>query len=613
MCGIAGWIEYSRCISGETEILRDMVGTLENRGPDNEGYWFSAFALLGHRRLIVVDPEGGAQPMRLRHGEDTYIVVYNGELYNTEDIRAELKALGHTFDGWSDTEVLLHAFAQWGQACLGRLNGIFAFAVWDVMNERLFLARDRIGVKPLFYSEKDGAFLFASEIKALLKHPGLKPRLGSEGLSEIFALGPARTPGHGIFSDISELRPGYCLSLDREGLRVKPYWSLVSGRHPDGFDATVENVRALVFDTVRRQLVSDVPLCVLLSGGLDSSTITAIAARVYQSEGRGPIRTFSIDYVDNDKNFRAGAFQPNSDAPWVKFVSWYLGTEHRDFMADTPELTDALFPAVTARDLPGMADIDSSLLLFSRFVKRYATVGLSGECADEVFGGYPWFYLTAEENTFPWSQRLDERVKLFSPELLDLIRPYDYVAGRYREAVAETPRFDEDTPEDRRMRELFYLNLTRWMPTLLDRKDRMSMATGLELRVPFCDHRLVEYAWNVPWEYKNYNEREKGLLRLALKGLLPEEVLWRKKSPYPKTHNPNYIALLRRLTLSMLENASSPLRPFINEAYVRALAQSMTRETNIPWFGQLMNAPQLLAYLLQVDCWLREYKVDICP
>jgi asparagine synthase (glutamine-hydrolysing) len=367
-------------------------------------------------------------------------MVYNGELYNTEDIRAELKHLGHTFDGWSDTEVLLHAFAQWGEACLGRLNGIFAFAVWDVMNERLFLARDRIGVKPLFYSEKDGAFLFASEIKALFKHPGIKPRLGNEGLSEIFALGPARTPGHGVFSDVSELRPGYCLSLGREGLRVKPYWSLVSGRHPDGFDATVEAVRALVFDAVRRQLVSDVPLCVLLSGGLDSSTITAIAARVYQSERRGPIRTFSIDYVDNDKNFRAGAFQPNSDAPWVKFVSWYLGTEHRDFLADTPGLTEALFPAVTARDLPGMADIDSSLLLFSRIVKQYATVGLSGECADEVFGGYPWFYLTRRRKHVPLVAAARRTGQAVFAELLEMIRrstmwPSAIASGRRNAAL----------------------------------------------------------------------------------------------------------------------------------------------------------------------------------
>ncbi len=611
MCGIAGWTDYSRDISEETPVLCAMVETLQNRGPDNAGYWVSPHALLGHRRLIVVDPKGGAQPMRLNHGGNTYVIVYNGELYNTEDIRLELLAKGHTFDGWSDTEVLLHAFAEWDEACLERLNGIFAFAVWDGKKERLFLARDRIGVKPLFYSEKGGVFLFASEVKSLLEHPDVSSKIDSDGLSEIFALGPARTPGHGVFSDISELRPGYCLSLDQDGLSIKQYWSLKSFQHPDSFDTTVETVRSLVFDAVKRQLVSDVPLCVLLSGGLDSSTISAIAADVYKTERQESIRTFSIDYVDNDKNFRAGKFQPNPDAPWVQLVSWYLGTEHRNFMVDTPALTDALLPSVLARDLPGMADIDSSLLLFSQYVKKYATVGLSGECADEVFGGYPWFYSKAAKDTFPWSQRLDERVKLFSPELLSLIRPYDYVALRYQEALSEVPHFDGDTQENSRMRALFYLNLTRWMPTLLDRKDRMSMAAGLELRVPFCDHRIVEYVWNVPWEFKNYNNREKGLLRLALKGLLPEDVLWRKKSPYPKTHNPNYIEALRNLTLSILDDTSSPLRPFINSDYLKTLTLSMDRDTNIPWFGQLMNAPQLLAYLLQVDYWMRTYKVEI--
>ncbi len=612
MCGIAGWIDYTSNILHRTSVIKAMVRTLISRGPDGEGYRCLTHALLGHRRLIVVDPEGGAQPMRLERGEATYVIVYNGELYNTEDIRRELAAKGHAFNGWSDTEVLLHAYSEWGEGCLSRLNGIFAFAVWDENNERLFLARDRIGVKPLFYSIKGNTFLFASEIKALLKHPDVSSNVDGEGLAEIFALGPARTPGHGVFTDISELRPGYCLSLNREGMRVRQYWALKSGPHPDSFDTTVEKVRALVFDSVKRQLVSDVPLCILLSGGLDSSTIAAIAAEVYKTERRDPIRTFSIDYVDNDTNFRAGEFQPNPDAPWVRFVSWYLGTAHKDYLIDTPALTEALLPSVVARDLPGMADIDSSLLLFSRYIKDRATVGLSGECADEVFGGYPWFYYQSEKDTFPWSQRLDERVRLFSPELLNLIRPYDYVSARYREALSEVPHFDEDTQENSRMRNLFYLNLTRWMPTLLDRKDRMSMASGLELRVPYCDHRLVEYVWNIPWEFKNYNGREKSLLRLALTGLLPDAVLWRKKSPYPKTHNPNYIERLRGLTLSMLGNASSPLLPLINKEYIKGLANSMTRDTNIPWFGQLMNAPQMLAYLLQVDYWLREYKVEIC-
>jgi asparagine synthase (glutamine-hydrolysing) len=611
MCGITGWIHYAEQLTDKGSIIEKMARALTNRGPDAEGYWTSDHALLGHRRLIVVDPEGGAQPMTLTHGAESYVMVYNGELYNTEDIRKDLLAKGHTFHSWSDTEVLLHAYAEWGEQCLERLNGIFAFAVWEEKNERLFLARDRIGVKPLFYSEQGKSFLFASEIKAIFKHPAVLPRLSGDGLAEIFALGPARTPGHGVIDAISELRPGYCMMVGRNGVRVKQYWSLTSHPHEDSFEQTVLKVKELVYDSVKRQLVSDVPLCVLLSGGLDSSAIAAIAVEVYQKERNEKIRTFSIDYVDNDKNFRPGEFQPNPDAPWVKTVSEFLGTKHMSFFIDTPELTDALFPAVLARDLPGMADIDSSLLLFSALIKKQATVGLSGECADEVFGGYPWFYRQAAKDTFPWSQRLNERVRVFSPELMHMIRPYEYVAERYREALDEVPRDLGDTPEENKMRELFYLNLTRWMPTLLDRKDRMSMAAGVELRVPFCDHRLVEYVWNVPWSFKYYNEREKGLLRLALTGLLPEEVLWRKKSPYPKTHNPDYIDALRGLTLRMLDDASSPLHPLISKQNVRELAQSMTRDTNIPWFGQLMNAPQLLAYLLQIDYWMREYHISI--
>ena len=612
MCGITGWIDYSKRISDEKQIIGDMTKTLARRGPDAEGFWYSAHALFGHRRLAVVDPEGGRQPMHLTRDGNTFTIIYNGELYNTEDLRRELLAKGHAFTGWSDTEILLHAYAQWGADCLGRLNGIYTFAIWDEKKERLFMARDRIGVKPLFYCIKGSSFLFASEIKALLMHPDIPPRVTVEGLSEIFAIGPARTPGHGVFSDISELRPGCSLVFDRDGLRIRQYWSLKSFAHPDSFETTVEAVKALVYDAVKRQLVSDVPLCVLLSGGLDSSAITAIAADVYRRERGEKIRTFSIDYVDNDKNFKAGAFQPNADAPWIQVVSEYLGTAHKDFCIDTPELVEALYPSVLARDLPGMTDIDASLLVFSRQIKKHATVGLSGECADEVFGGYPWFYYKADQNTFPWSQHLSERFKLLSPELLDAVRPVDYVAARYREALAEVPQFDGDTDENAKMRALFYLNLTRWMPTLLDRKDRMSMYTGLELRVPFCDHRLVEYVWNVPWEYKNYNEREKGLLRLALKGLLPEDVLWRKKSPYPKTHNPNYIEALRILTNMILDDTSSPIHLFINKKAVRELAQTITRDTSIPWFGQLMNAPQLLAYLLQIDLWMRTYKVEVC-
>lgn len=612
MCGIVGFTDFSRNVSNDKDILEKMTERLAHRGPDDKGYWYDKNSALGHRRLTVVDPEGGRQPMEASRGDRRYVIVYNGELYNTEDIRQQLISKGWSFKGWSDTEVLLDSYIEWGEECLGKLNGIFAFAIWDVQKRALFLARDRIGVKPLFYCKKGSLFIFASEIKAILAHPSVPAELGREGLAEVFVMGPARTPGCGVFSGISELKPGYCMTVDDKGERIKQYWFLDSHAHEDDFEKTVRAVRELFHDAVTRQLVSDVPLCVLLSGGLDSSAISAVASGAYREKGER-IETFSIDYVGNDKYFTVNEFQPNSDAPWVKRVSEYLGTMQSTCMIDTPELADALFPSVLARDIPGMTDVDSSLLLFSHWIKKRATVGLSGECADEVFGGYPWFYRPAEPGaaTFPWSRRLNDRIRLFSPELTDQIDPTGYAAARYLEAAEEVPAYEGDSPEEARMRELFYFNITRWMPTLLDRKDRMSMAAGLELRVPFCDHRLVEYMWNVPWEMKYHNNREKGLLRYALEGMLPEDVLWRKKSPYPKTHNPAYLESVRSLILAVLNDHTSPLLPFIDKEYVRALALSIKPDTNIPWFGQLMNAPQLLAFLVQIDFWLREYNVSV--
>ena len=586
MCGIVGFTDFSRNISNDKDILEKMTEKLTHRGPDAQGFWMDKNAALGHRRLTVVDPEGGKQPMEASRGSCSYVIVYNGELYNTEDIRHQLISKGWTFKGWSDTEVLLDSYIEWGEECLGKLNGIFAFAIWDVQKGTLFLARDRIGVKPLFYSEKGSLFIFASEIKAILSNPSVSAELGREGLAEIFTMGPARTPGCGVFTGISELKPGYCMTVDNRGVRIKQYWSLDSHAHEDDFEVTVRTVRELFHDAVTRQLVSDVPLCVLLSGGLDSSAISSVASKAYRDRGER-IETFSIDYVGNDKYFTVNEFQPNSDAPWVKKVSDYLGTIQSTCLIDTPELIAALFPSVLARDIPGMTDVDSSLLLFSRWIKKRATVGLSGECADEVFGGYPWFYRPAEPGaaTFPWSRRLNDRIRLLSPDLIEHIDPVGYAAARYLEASDEVPAYEGDSPEEARMRALFYFNITRWMPTLLDRKDRMSMAAGLELRVPFCDHRLVEYMWNVPWEMKYRNNREKGLLRYALEGMLPEDVLWRKKSPYPKTHNPAYLESIRSLMLAVLEDDTSPLLPFIDKEYVRALALSIKPDTNIPWFG----------------------------
>lgn len=609
MCGIIGWMNWERNLEKEGAILENMVGTMAARGPDASGIYLSPHAALGHRRLSVVDPQNGAQPMIRHKGDYDCVITYNGELYNTLELRRELESKGHIFQTNCDTEVLLVAYMEWGTSCVERCNGIFAFAIWDEAKQILFLARDRIGVKPLFYTLGSSGFLFGSELKALLAHPGIKPQVDREGLAEIFMIGPARTPGQGIFRGIAELKPGHSMVYSRKGIEIDQYWSLKSMPHRDDFDTTVSKVRELLEDIVKRQLVADVPVCTLLSGGLDSSALTALACRSYP----GDIHTYSVDYLDNDRYFTASTFQPNDDAPWVRRVSDFFGTTHHNIILDTPELAGSLPAAMIARDLPGMADIDTSLYLFCREIKKGATVALSGECADEVFGGYPWFYRDEmiHAKTFPWAPKSDVRMEWLAPGLIDEINPLRYAQERYYQALGEVPALEGEDFQSARMREIFYLTLTRWMPTLLDRKDRMSMAFGLEVRVPFCDHRLVEYVWNVPWHMKNYQNREKGLLRHALTGILPDDVLWRRKSPYPKTHNPSYLNAVRQWILQILDDSSSPLLNIINVEKVRSLAQGEDNITHVPWFGQLMSRPQLFAYLIQADTWLRKYQVEI--
>jgi len=616
MCGITGWVDWREDLTKQADIVEKMTETMELRGPDASGTWLSRHCAFGHRRLSVIDPIGGAQPMvrPAKRAEDRDVVlVYNGELYNAAELRKELEGLGHAFRTTCDTEVLLLAYVEWGAACLDRFNGIFAFAIWETAEERLFMARDRLGVKPLFYRREEGRLLFGSEPKAILAHPDVEPEIDGEGLAELFVIGPARTPGHGVWRGMSELKPGHFLTYDRDGLRTSAYWKLESRPHEDDEKTTAETVGALLADTLERQLVSDVPVGTLLSGGLDSSALTSLAVRYYGRTGQGQVSTFSVDYVDNDKYFTAHDFQPNSDAPWIKRMQEHLNTKHHPIQFDTPELANALEAAVLAKDSPGMADIDASLYLFCREIKKNVTVAISGEAADEIFGGYPWFHRkeALEANTFPWSLAPELRESVLSAELREKLRPREYLADRYAQALAEVPELPGEDEAARRMRRMSYLNVTRFMPTLLDRKDRMSMAVGLEVRVPYCDHRLVQYVFNIPWELKMAGDREKGILRKSLEGVLPHDVLYRKKSPYPKTHNPGYLNAVRGRLLERLDDSSSPLLPLIDAAKIRELARTADSRSHLPWFGQLMSAPQLFAYLLQFDFWLRQYKVRI--
>ncbi|WP_274366263.1 asparagine synthase (glutamine-hydrolyzing) [Paenibacillus thermotolerans] len=613
MCGITGWVDWNKDLTNYSAILEAMTETMSARGPDASGTWLTTHCALGHRRLSIIDPANGAQPMYRKYGGHTFTIVYNGELYNTLELRKELEARGHRFRTDCDTEVLLVSFIEWGRGCVDRLNGIFAFAVWSERDRSLFLCRDRLGVKPLFYSHRDGMFLFGSEPKAILAHPDFQAEIGPDGLAEIFALGPARTPGHGVYADMKELKPGHFLVYDLNGLRLHTYWKVEAREHPHDVAETAKRVRELLIDTAERQLVSDVPVCTLLSGGLDSSALTAVAGTYYRNNGLGELHTYSVDYTDNDKHFKSSDFTPNPDRPWIEKMAEFAGTVHHYIEFDTPELVKTLKEAVFARDLPGMADVDASLLLFCREIKKGATVALSGEAADEIFGGYPWFHREDALNagTFPWSLYTDFRGSLLKAEVADWIRPEQYVAQRYAEALTEVPHLKEEDAKAYRMREMSYLNITRFMPTLLDRKDRMSMAVGLEVRVPYCDHRLVDYVFNIPWDIKMTGNQEKGILRKALEGVLPDEVLYRKKSPYPKTHNPSYLAAVKEWMDDILQDGSSPLLEFVDAKVVRKLLDTDTDQFNVPWFGQLMTGPQLFAYLAQVDTWLRQYKVRV--
>jgi asparagine synthase (glutamine-hydrolysing) len=613
MCGITGWVDYKKDLRNESEILSAMAETLAKRGPDDTNVWTALHAGFGHKRLVVVDPLNGIQPMTKEKQGFHYTICYNGELYNTEDIRKELLIKGYSFQGHSDTEVLLTSYIEWGEDCLQYLNGIFAFAVWDEKRNSLFIGRDRLGVKPLFYMEISTGFIFGSELKALLAHPNVKAELDREGLAEVFALGPSHTPGSGIFKGIKELRPGHALKFTQDGLKVWRYWNVKSEEHTDSFEETVEKVRFLFKDAVTRQLVSDVPLSTFLSGGVDSSAITAIASMEYERTGKGPLHTYSIDYEGNDKFFKANEFQPNSDGVFIKKMTDTFGTIHHNCIITQETLAEFLHEAVTVRDVPGMADVDSSLLWFCREIKKDFVVSLSGECADEIFGGYPWFRREADlqRGGFPWMRSIQERQNLLKDSWSNKLQLEDYMMDKYNQTIAETPKLAGESKEDAKRRELFYLNQLWFMTTLLERKDRMSMGASLEVRVPFAEHRLVEYVWNVPWEMKNYMGREKGLLRKALEGILPDEVLYRKKSPYPKTHNPIYTKTVTNMLKSALTDKSSVLYEFFDKERLTKIIETEGSAFKEPWFGQLMTGPQLLAHLVQIHHWFKDYQINI--
>ncbi|MEU6220002.1 asparagine synthase (glutamine-hydrolyzing) [Streptomyces sp. NPDC047022] len=604
MCGFAGWLDFARDLRGQRAVLDAMTDSLRDRGPDDRGTWLSQHVGLGHRRLAVIDVAGGVQPMKAEVGphRSPVVLVYAGEVYNFRELRAELAGRGHSFTTRSDTEVLLRAYLEWGAACVERLNGMFAFAVWDSVREELVLARDRLGVKPLYYAPQREGVLFASEPKGILANPGFTATLSAQALPIL--LNPrlalaGETPISGLF----EVKPGHVVRIDRRGHHEYPYWRLVSREHTEDLKSTVRSVRDLLEDIVERQLVADVPRAAMLSGGLDSSAMAALASRALARTGNGPLVTYSVRFSGEESDFRPTTLRPERDAPYAELAAKHLGTDHVEVVLDPGEVAAAAPFTRRARDLPGLGQFDTSMYLMFAALRERSTVALSGEAADEVFGGYPWFHdpATVWRETFPWAGNAPRLADCLAPDLRQALRPAELEADRYATLRAWVPRLDGEDGIGARMREVLFLSLQGPLAMLLDRKDRMSMAVGLEVRVPFCDHRLLEYVWNVPWSMKIADGREKSLLRMAVADLLPEEILLRPKSAYPAMHDPAHDAAVHSAVRTLLDDRTSPLAGLLDREKVNEL---MTGQG--PTMTHASTAHLLIPFL-ETDIWMREY------
>ncbi|MFF7249328.1 asparagine synthase (glutamine-hydrolyzing) [Embleya sp. NPDC008237] len=611
MCGITGWTDTERDLTAPEHraTAAAMTATMACRGPDADGVWTSAHAVLGHRRLSIIDLDGGRQPMTDTEHDPDVVLTYSGEVYNFAELRAELAARGHRFRTRSDTEVVLRAYLEWGADLAPRLNGMYAFAIWDTRSRELLLVRDRLGVKPLYYHVHPGGVLFGSEPKAVLANPLFQAALDDSGIAELFALPTAPTPGHAVYAGLRQVRAGHVVRADARGVTESAYWRPPALAHTDDLDTTAAHVRELLRDTVTRQLVADVPLGSLLSGGVDSSAVSALAAEALGRDG-AKLDTYSVDFPGADTGFRRTAWHDSRDEPYARAVAAHLGTRHTTIVVDPDDVRRHEERVLRARDLPGWGEMDVSLHLLFAHVRRHSTVALSGESADEVFGGYPYFRDPAAlgHDGFPWLYDRDTPASLLRPEVRERVRPAEYARARYEEALAEVPRLPGEQGADVRVREVSYLALTRWLPALLDRKDRMSMATGLEVRVPFCDHRLVEYVWNVPWSLRFAGGEEKHLLRRAVADLLPAEVVHRRKSAFPANPDPGYAAALRERVADLLADRDAPVFDLVDRAAVTALVEA---GRPLPSPRAASSATAGLGYLLGVDAWLRAYHVRV--
>lgn len=611
MCGFCGYMQNDDITEKDTILA--MKESIIQRGNSDNNIYINNNVALGHVRLSIIDIKNGTQPMKKTINNNSYTIVYNGELYNTNLLRNILITRGYDFTTECDTEVLLLLYVEFKEKMLRFINGIFAFAIYDENENSIFVAKDRLGIKPLFYTVSNDKFIFSSEIKGILASKFISPTMGKEELLELFSLGPAHSPGKTYFKNIFELKAGHYALYKNNTLTINKYWDLEEKKMFDDDSEIIDNVKFLVSDSTKKQLVSDVGMSSMLSGGLDSSIVTKIA-----SDNIKELNTYSINYENNDKDFVANSYQLTKDSDFVKIMVKYLDTNHKTIIVDDNSLFNSLYESVIARDMPGMADIDSSMYVFCKEIaKNDEKVILSGECSDEIFGGYPWFYKEhlKKAKGFPWALSENLRQNLLKENLLNKDDILNYILSSKNHTLKDIRHISLDSFENE-FKEINYLTIKYFMNTLIERTDRMSMRNSLEVRVPYADHRIFEYVYNVDAKLKlglrNSNEVvEKYILKQAFKNDIPTDITNRKKSPFPKTYSKTYLLLLEEKLNNILNDPSSRLNEIINIDYVKNLIETHGNELKENLFGQLMTYPQTLAFLIQIDYWLTTYNVKI--
>lgn len=533
--------------------------------------------------------------------DEYWLAMTYGRIRNRLEL---LNELGCEAD-LNNAQLVLSAYRRWGVRYAEHIRGPVMTCIMDTANDYMVLTRDVMGEQPIFYAPgRDGRIVFSDHPDSLLKSACAEPVVDRQGLCEIFGMGPSRTPGRTPLRDVYTLEPG-CALIGCDGkAKIWRYYVIPDRPHLENEEETVAHTRELL-DKIMDQTALLRPGA-MLSGGLDSTALTAMLC----ARNTG-ILTFSVDYRDNEADFRPNSFRPSMDSPYILKAVDTFSTRHHSTVLESASLAEKLEEAVSARGFPGMADIDTSLMLFAREIAGKSHRVVSGECGDEVFGGYPWFVLKegVQHSCFPWSGSLKLRESILRCEIRRKLRLNEYVRNLWAMEM-EASEINAATDEhDRKLKQMQRICFRTFMANLQERAVRMCGHYGVEVLTPLCDERLVEYVYNVPWKMKFMGGIEKGLFRAAVADLLPEDLLKRKKSPYPKTCSPIYTEIVRGLTMAMLTDKGAPIFEWVDRERLSDLAASDLDPAATPWYGQLMAGPQMLAYIWQVNRWLEDRNI----